>query len=116
MVKHVPQRKTKTSRPAASCLIHEYGSFGGGAVNATAAHIRGRYPEKGWAVNHECDEQALVLGGTGVLEMPGEEVKLAHNDVVFIPKGQKFAWRGRRLALFLSCVPAWTTSQYAILE
>ncbi len=117
MVKYVPHGKARVVRLGPGCRLDEYGTFGGDVVGVVTALIKnGRYPQQGWAVNHECDELVFVLGGTGALEMPGEEITLEKRDTVFIPKGQKFAWRGRRLELLLLSVPAWSAKQYTIFE
>ncbi len=96
--------------------IIEYGSLGGGLTNGTVAVITSRYPEKGWGKNKVCDEIVYVISGSGFLEMPDKKEPLSEGDVAFVKKGQKIAWNGDNLKVFIPCIPAWTNKQHELIE
>ena len=53
--------------------------------------ITGRYPESGWAVNHEANETVYVARGIGELALrSGEVTPLAQGDVVAVPPETPF--------------------------
>lgn len=54
--------------------------------------------------------------GSGGLEFPTESQSLQPGDVAFVPKGQKIAWHGENLKIFIPCVPAWTPAQHELLD
>ncbi len=77
--------------------------------------ITGRYPEEGWAINHEVHEIVRVQRGFGVLAIrEAEEVKLLQGDVVHVPPKTPFAWSGD-MTLHMSCSPPFNPAQYEII-
>ncbi len=64
------------------------------AMNIGVAKIMKRYPDQGYAVNHECCEMGYVVRGSGKLITEMSEVSLSAGDVVFIPPGEKYYWEG----------------------
>lgn len=78
--------------------------------------ISGRYPERGWALNHEAHEMVRVLRGVGMLALRSNaELMLGEGDVVHVPAGQQFAWSGD-MTILMACSPPFTPEQYEIKE
>lgn len=78
--------------------------------------ITGRYPEEGWAVNHEAHESVRVHRGVGALAVQGSsEVRLLQGDVVHVPPETPFVWSGDMI-LHMTCTPPFSTDQYEIIE
>lgn len=49
--------------------------------------ITGRYPEKGYCSNLECEELCYVLDGTGHIYKKGEEtIEFKAGDIIFLNK------------------------------
>jgi len=112
----VRKEKATLINVAPQFKITEYGSLGGGLVNGTVAQITGRYPDKGWGRNKICDEIVYVISGSGFLEMPGKIEPLSAGDVALVQKGQKIAWNGDNLKVFIPCIPAWTAEQHELVQ
>lgn len=115
-VEYIPLSNARRFQVDSSCTILEYGPLGGGVSNGTVAEVDGRYPGKGWGMNVECDELVYVVSGSGAVEMPDSTQELQAGDVAFIPKGQKIAWRGEQLRVFIPCVPGWRPDQHEFFD
>ena len=48
--------------------------------------ITGRYPEKGYCTNEECQELCYVLEGEGTINRKDETISFKQGDVIFIEK------------------------------
>ena len=96
--------------------ITHYGHLGNGITNGTVAEVNGRYPKFGWGMNKISDELVYVISGKGILEMPNEKVVLSEGDVAFVSKGQKIAWNGENLKIFIPCIPGWTEEQHELVN
>jgi mannose-6-phosphate isomerase-like protein (cupin superfamily) len=114
-MQHIPKSAARRIPVAPQFTIFEYGPLGSGVANGTVAEVSGRYPEKGWGRNNVSDEIVYVVAGSGQLERPESSTSLAAGDVAFVPKGEKIAWNGTNLVLFLPCVPAWRPEQHDLL-
>jgi mannose-6-phosphate isomerase-like protein (cupin superfamily) len=112
---HIPKSKARRIPIAPEFTIYEYGPLGASVANGTVAEINGRYPLLGWGRNLESDEIVYVISGSGELQMPDSTQRLESGDVAFVPKGQKIAWHGNNLVVFIPCVPAWRPEQHEIL-
>ena len=78
--------------------------------------INGRYPEQGWAQNHESHEMVRVLRGTGSLSLKDDTtIPLTEGDVVHVPPKTWFAWDGT-MTIIMACSPVFTPDQYEIKE
>lgn len=97
------------------CVIYEY-PLDSPKVSSTTAEITGRYPLAGWALNEVCDELAYVVSGSGKLLTPEQELNLKPGGSMLIEKGEKFAWQGDKLVVFIPCFPAWDPAQYKHIE
>jgi hypothetical protein len=49
-----------------NCTVYEY-PMQNRELNIGVAEIKDRYPNHGYAINHECSEMGYVLKGTGKL-------------------------------------------------
>lgn len=77
--------------------------------------ISGRYPEQGWAINHEVYEIVRIQRGFGALAIHGaEETKLLQGDVVHVPPETPFAWSGD-MTIHMACSPPFDPAQYEII-
>jgi mannose-6-phosphate isomerase-like protein (cupin superfamily) len=114
-MQHIPKSASRRIPVAPEFTIYEYGPLGGTVANGTVAEINGRYPLKGWGRNLESDEVVYVVSGSGKLEMPESIQHLEPGDVAFVPKGQKIAWSGSKLVVFIPCIPAWRPEQHEML-
>lgn len=76
--------------------------------------ITGRYPESGWACNHECHEMVRILSGSGSLILRDSgTTELRDGDVVHVPAETWFAWSGT-MTIIMACSPAFALDQYEI--
>lgn len=115
MIQHIPL-KDATIYPIDNAFkIYDYGHLGNGISNGTVAVVNGRYPAKGWGFNEKSDELVYVIAGLGFLETPNENTELTEGSVAFIPKGQKIAWNGDNLKIFIPCIPAWSPEQHQLV-
>ena len=115
-MQHISASAARRIAVAPEFTILEYGPLGDGIANGTVAHIAGRYPLAGWGMNILCDELVYVVSGTGTLETPTGQTSLQPGDIAFVPKGQKIAWRGDNLVVFIPCVPAWHPEQHQLFN
>jgi ethanolamine utilization protein EutQ (cupin superfamily) len=115
-LQHIPVSAARRIAVAPEFTILEYGSLGEGIANGTVAQVTGRYPLAGWGMNLLCDELVYVVAGSGAIETPTGQTFLHPGDVAFVPKGQKIAWRGDNLVVFIPCVPAWRPEQHHLFN
>lgn len=78
--------------------------------------ITGRYPEKGYCQNLECEELCYILEGSGSIYKK-EENSLEFNkgDILFINKKEIYYWKGSFKAILI-CTPAWTKEQCKLID
>jgi quercetin dioxygenase-like cupin family protein len=114
-MQHISKSTARRIPVAPEFTIYEYGSLGTSVANGTVAEINGRYPLQGWGRNLESDEIVYVVSGAGELQMPDSTQPLEPGDVAFVPRGQKIAWKGSNLVVFIPCVPAWRPEQHELL-
>ncbi len=101
-------------RNGESCDAFEY-PLGDGELSGTRVAVRGRYPQRGWAVNRECKELGYVLRGRGRLIAEETATEFGPGDVLLVERGERYFWSGRFEA-FLCSAPAWRAGQYEINE
>lgn len=115
-MQYITRSSARRIAVAPEFTIYEYGPLGDGVANGTVAEVNGRYPLRGWGMNGICDELVYVVSGTGAIETPTSQTVLNPGDVAFVPKGQKIAWRGDNLVVFIPCVPAWNPEQHELFD
>lgn len=85
-------------------------------VDMAVIDITGRYPEKGWAVNHKVHEIVYVTRGMGSLAVKGSEVvQLKEGHVVSVAPEERFAWDGDMI-IVMACSPPFDPEQYTLEE
>lgn len=101
--------------PAApSTVIWEYPTKDEG-LSGAVAEIHGRYPEKGFATNEKSKEIVFVLSGSGKIISPTSEKDIDLGDVIFIDKGEQFAWAGG-MTIFMATSPKFDPNQHKIIQ
>jgi len=58
----------------------------------------------------ECDYAYYVLEGSGYFEINGAREDCAAGDLVVIPAGNKFTYKGK-MKMLLNCTPPWREEQ-----
>lgn len=85
---------------------------GAGTIDVAKISIRGAYPESGWSYSEESHEMAVVLRGSGYIEMKdGAREDLTAGDVAYIEPMERFRWNGD-LDLIVLCGPAFDPGKY----
>lgn len=77
--------------------------------------INGRYPEKGYCSNLECDEICYVLEGNGKIIKKEETNSFEKGDIIYIDKKEIYYWNGK-FKLAIVCTPAWTKEQCKLYD
>ncbi|EKD67701.1 MAG: hypothetical protein ACD_48C00257G0005 [uncultured bacterium] len=83
-------------------------------MNGAIAEIKGRYPEKGFAMNEISDEIAYVVSGSGEIELPKEKHSIISGDTLYIQHHEQFAWNGN-LSIFMVTSPKFNPKQHKII-
>ena len=97
------------------CKVIEY-HLGDPDINCAVAHLSGRYPEEGYAINEICKELVYVVNGEGTLNKKNHEpIKFKAKDVLLIDKGEPFYWDAH-CEIIMPCTPAWNPEQYKSIE
>lgn len=107
----IQENKSKLKSNSNSCKVWEY-DFGEKNLSIARATIDGLYPDKGWAVNFECDEIYYVISGEGEVVIEDEKLEIVAGDAIFINKGKKYKVKGKNLKLLVTNSPAWHAGQY----
>ena len=78
--------------------------------------ITGRYPEKGFCSNLECQELCFVLEGEGTFnKKDNEPVQFKKGDIIYIDKKEIYYWNGN-FKVSMVCTPAWTKEQCKLYD
>ena len=85
--------------------------------NLAKVFLKGRYPEKGVALNTKCEMTIYVLEGSVVLQGENNEDEYLAGTAVVIPVGQKYYWKPQpTVTLLIFSTPTWTSEQQQILD
>jgi mannose-6-phosphate isomerase-like protein (cupin superfamily) len=93
------------------CTVWEY-NFPKQELGLAIAHINGRYPTTGKAINHECEEMYYVLSGEWVLHDETGAYELKPWDCFLFTKGEPYWVEGKDLKVVLPSAPARFLSQH----
>ena len=93
-----------------NCIVYEYPTLNP-ELSIAVAEISHRYPDQGFASNHDCSEMGYVVKGSGKLFTESTKVALSVGDIVHIPSGEKFYWEGNITVVF-TATPAWSFDQH----
>lgn len=77
--------------------------------------INGRYPERGYCSNLECEELCYILDGRGTIFKRDNSIEFEKGDIVFINKKDVYYWQGN-FKVALVCSPAWSKEQVELYE
>lgn len=78
--------------------------------------INGRYPQKGYASNLQCEELCYVLDGNGSIYKKDEDsINFNKGDIIFINKNDVYYWNGN-FKIAIVCTPAWRKEQCKIYD
>lgn len=111
-IEHVKKQDAIKHANSPNCAVYEY-QMKNSQMSIAVAEIVDRYPEQGYAINHQCSEMGYVLKGGGRLVSDTQEVILSVGDVVYIPHSVKFYWEGN-LTVILASTPSWDPAQYEL--
>lgn len=110
-MEYVAKQDAISHANSSNCIVHEY-PMTNEEMNIGVAEITGRYPDQGYALNHQCIEMGYVVKGSGKLVTETQSVNLSEGDVILIPAGEKYYWEGT-MTVVLPCTPAWSPEQHA---
>ncbi|HUD03959.1 MAG TPA: hypothetical protein VMR73_00510 [Candidatus Paceibacterota bacterium] len=98
-------------------LAREY-PMGNPDLNIAEVIIRGRYPEKGWAVNRVSTMMVYILSGTVRIAIKGKRPEtLTVGDAVEIQAGEEYSLDPDGVVRLLpASTPAWTPEQHQTVE
>jgi mannose-6-phosphate isomerase-like protein (cupin superfamily) len=111
----IKKQQAKEKTTSKTCKVWEYG-FENKNLGIAAVKIDGRYPEKGKAMNKECDEIYYVISGEAKVNVDGKEFNIAEGDALFLPKAKPYFVEAKKLFLLVSNNPSWNAEQYEIIE
>ena len=77
--------------------------------------IKGRYPEKGFCSNLECDELCYIIEGNGTIFKRDTSFDFEKDDIIFINKKDVYYWQGD-FKVALICSPAWRKEQVKLYD
>ncbi len=78
-------------------------------------NINGRYPEKGYCSNTECEEICYILEGNGKFVKKDETMKFEKGDIIYIDQNEIYFWEGN-FKLAIVCSPAWSKEQCKLYD
>ena len=108
-------RKESRERHAnGACTVYEY-PHNDSQAGVAYAEIRGRYPDKGRALNEMSKEFVLVVKGKGSVSVEGKSLELKEGDSALIMQGERYFFDGSFDA-FLCNSPPWSKAQYREVE
>ncbi len=98
--------------PSPATVIWEYPTNDKN-ISGAVAHINGRYPEKGFALNTKFKELVFVLSGSGFIVTPNERNEIDVGDEILLGANEKYAWDGG-MTLFMATTPKFDPKQHKI--
>ena len=97
-----------------SCTVWEY-DFPNKNLSLAIAHINGRYPTTGKAIDHECEDMYYVISGEWVIHDETGDYEVKPWDCFLFNKGERYRVEGNNLKVVLPSAPAWFLSQHEII-
>ena len=105
---------TNNLTPMPSTTIREY-LMEEESISGAVSEINGRYPEKGFAVNELSKELVYITKGKGKIITKDKEKEFDQGDVIFIDRGEPFAWKGT-FTMFMTTTPKFDPRQHKIIN
>ena len=84
--------------------------FDVGSSSIKASLIEAETGHETTIIEHECDFIYYILDGQGYFVVDGEKEECKIGDLVVIPAGKKFTYKGR-LKMLLNVTPPWREEQ-----
>jgi mannose-6-phosphate isomerase-like protein (cupin superfamily) len=106
--------QTKETNVGDTMAVFEYPVMDN-TLHGAVVEFKGRYPEKGRAVNEKCYEVGYVIKGSGKLVIEGNEIEFSEGDQLLIKPGQRYYWQATA-TMFMPCTPAWYPEQHKEVE
>lgn len=108
LIKKENARKKENSP---GCIVREY-DFPHKELGLANAHITGRFPETGKAINNECNEIYYIISGTWTIHHESWTYPITAWDCFFFEKSKRYRVEGDNLHILLSTAPARFLQQY----
>jgi mannose-6-phosphate isomerase-like protein (cupin superfamily) len=108
LIKKTQSEKKENSK---ACTVWEY-MLPSKLFSFATALINGRYPDKGWVTNLECEEIYYVVSGLGVVHSEHGDFKIEKGDLYFFEKAEKYWVEGKNLFIMVTNTPPWFIEQY----
>lgn len=110
-------KKTEAKKVSNSdkCTVWEYDTKTEN-FNIATAFIDGRFPDEKRVVNLELEEIYYVQSGSATIHSEKGEFQIEAGDVYLFEKGEKFWLDANKLALVVTCSPAFDSEQHKIVE
>lgn len=109
-MEHVIRQDAKRYTNSPNCTAFEYATKNA-EINIGIVEINGRYPNEGYAINHECTEIGYILKGSGKLVIEDQIAYFSEGDVILIPREEKYYWVGI-VTIVIAGTPAWHPDQH----
>jgi mannose-6-phosphate isomerase-like protein (cupin superfamily) len=110
----ISKKNACTIKPSSSTLITEY-NLKENLLSGAVAHINGKYPEKGFALNIKSNELVYVLSGSGKIVNQKKSVDFNKGDLILINHGEKYYWSGN-FSIFMANSPKFNPKQHIITD
>ncbi len=116
-MKIVTEKQAKTFAYASTSSVLDYSmDLNEKNLDFCINTITGRYPEKGYCSNLECEEICYILDGNGEFhKKDGDSIKFNKGDIIFINKKDIYYWIGN-FKIAIVCTPAWSKEQCQLID
>ncbi|MCM1052888.1 MAG: cupin domain-containing protein [Ruminococcus sp.] len=114
-MKYINKNEALKGQNSEVCKTLEY-SFSDSDIDLGIATIKGRFPDKGYALNLVSKELVYVLEGEGVLHFENEKIEFQVGDAILINPNDKYYYETDYCVLSLTCTPAWNPNQHKIVS
>lgn len=107
--------KTYLSRKIAdygAAKVREYYTDLKAAFSLALVEYDGRFPNKGYIINHQCNETYLIIKGKFEIRIKGKRTyKLRGFDSLLVPKGSIYSIKGKGKLIAIND-PPWREKQF----
>jgi mannose-6-phosphate isomerase-like protein (cupin superfamily) len=110
----VKKNESTKKQNSAICTVLDY-FMDDKQIGGAVVILGGRYPDKGYAVNHDTKEMAYVLDGKCTLITEKEKCELTKGDLVLIDTEEKYYWDGEA-RMFVVNTPRFNPDQHEWVE
>ena len=111
----IKANNTRKEENTPSCTVWEY-DFPNKDLSLAIAHINGRYPTTGKAIDHECTDMYYVLSWEWTIHDETGDYEVKEWDCFLFTKGGRYRIEGNNLKVVLPSAPAWFLSQHEYIQ